>query len=117
MNVKDYVIQATINAIHSHTPSYRIWIDGELMCERTFWPDPRLYLIRETMHVLLDYTTHAYRFELTNPTHGIAWTHDITIIDEKSNQKLLYHKMKSLVDNNYQELKFTINSEEIINEI
>ena len=85
--IKDYQIQILVNATHIRHPIYRIWIDNELMCERTFWPDPLKFYINETLIVALNKGEQiALRFESVNSTLGNAWMERVIVTDVEQGQ-------------------------------
>ena len=104
---KDYIIEAIINAIHLRLPFYRIWIDGELMCERTFWPNAQQFNIHEIMYVSLAAGQHTYKFEPIDPTLGKVWTESIEVRVAEDNRTLLTHGMHKIEDTT-QEFTFRV---------
>lgn len=105
---KDYQIQILINAIHISHPVYRIWIDKELMCERTFWPDPQKYLINETLIVALEKDQQIIlQFELVDSTLGNAWMERVIITDAEQGQMTHDYGFETM-SGNKQNLSITI---------
>ena len=51
-------------------PTYRLWMDNELMCERTFWPDAASLYIDETCYVDIEPGNHRAIFELIGSNSG-----------------------------------------------
>ena len=81
-----------MNAVHVRLPIYRVWLDEELMCERTFWPNPERHFIIETMIVELeDGGRSKLRFELVDPTLGKAWMERVVITDVEREQMVQDH--------------------------
>lgn len=67
---KEYKLEADISATWIGIPVYRLWVDGELMCERSFWPNPDKHIIRETMVVLLEQGEHEMMLEQVDASLG-----------------------------------------------
>lgn len=88
-------------------PVYRLWIDYELMCERTFWPDAAMFYIDETVIINLDREPHLAIFELVGIIPGKCEVKMLTIKD------LDFPKTYSFVpepmDGRRQTIKFQIN--------
>ena len=78
---KEYLIQADVHAIWIKIPIYRVWINGELMCERTYWPNPEKLYIQENMIVELSPGTHKVELEQVDPTLGKIWIDKIIVTD------------------------------------
>ena len=70
---EDYKIELDLKAIWIKIPRYRIWTDGELMLERTYWPDPDQFYITENMIVSLNQGKHEIILERIDPNEGKVW--------------------------------------------
>jgi hypothetical protein len=79
--LKEYVIIADINALWIKMPIYRLRVDEELMCERTFWINPEKLYIEENIIVELDSGKHTLVLEQVDPTLGKVWIKKAKIID------------------------------------
>lgn len=104
---KDYKIEIRVNAVHIRLPIYRIWLDDELMCERTFWPNPDRFFINESMVVALSPGQAKLRFELVDPALGSAWMERVSITDIQNNHMIQDHGIGRM-KNNEQELLFSV---------
>lgn len=105
---KDYRIEVKVNAVRVRLPVYRIWINDELMCERTFWPNPTEFFINETMIVdLKQASENVLKFELVDPALGKVWMEHVKITDIELDWQCQEHKITQLRSTT-QELKFTI---------
>lgn len=104
---KDYKIEVRVNAVHIRLPIYRIWLDEELMCERTFWPNPERFFINETLMVALPPGPYKLRFELVDPALGSAWMERVAITDIEKEHTVQDHGI-GRIKNNEQELLFTV---------
>lgn len=75
------MIKAEIHALWVKMPIYRLRVDGELMCERTFWPNPEKLYIEENIIVELSSGKHKIVLEQVDPTLGKVWINHAKIID------------------------------------
>ena len=82
---KQLNIKADIKAVWMKLPIYRIWIDDELMCERTFWLNPDEFLIQEDIFVEVDEGQHQLILESVDPNLGKVWMDKVSITDTSSN--------------------------------
>ena len=82
---KEYGITMMIEGEPGGKPVYRIWVDDELLCERTFWPDPTIFYISE--HTVLELTEgrHTARLELVIHSTGTCSAKKIKITDLANN--------------------------------
>ena len=97
---KDYQIQIAINATHIRYPVYRIWIDQELMCERTFWPDPQKFFINETLILALDEGEQInLQLELVDSSMGNVWMERVIITDVEQGQMTHDYGLGPMKDN------------------
>jgi len=87
---KEYKLEADISAVWIGIPAYRIWVDGELMCERSFWPDPDKNIIRETVVLALEDGEHEMVLEQVDAGLGSSWVDKILITDLADNTSRLF---------------------------
>jgi len=78
---KEYKLEADISARWIGIPVYRLWVDGELMCERSFWPNPDKQIIRETVIVALDQGDHMMKLEQVDASLGKSWVKKLLVTD------------------------------------
>ena len=81
MENKNIYIEADVYATWIEEPIYRIWINGELICERTFWPNPNELYIREMISVELPTGDHHLSLEQLDLTRGRIWINELRITD------------------------------------
>lgn len=105
MMLKEITIEADVYAVWEKLPIYRIWVDDELMCERTFWIDPQKYFIREAIHVEIEPGPHALTIEQVDQRLGKVFIKKLKIIDEqnKSNQLIICAQP---INEQYQNIEF-----------
>ena len=87
--VRDYVIEAHVYALVDHLPVYRLWVDGELMCERTYWIDANTHFIKEQIIVELE-DSLPHTLELERVT-GTLWIGMVSIIDVEHGRTIQEH--------------------------
>lgn len=87
-----YYINALLECQPGRMPIYRVWVDNELMCERTFWLDSSKFYIDEMIYVELDAGNHAIKLELVDPSLGRVWIKRMVITNlDSTMQGLNYH--------------------------
>ena len=82
----DMSLEVDIKARWQGIPSYRIWVDNELMCERSFWVDPETFIIREMIYVVLEPGDHILRLEQIDQSMGKVWMDRVIIRNENKQQ-------------------------------
>lgn len=105
--MKDYFIDIDMHAVWKKLPVYRIWVNNELMCERTFWPNPETYVIRERLTLGLEPGEYKLTIEQVDPSLGKVWAKHIQIIDVDEDRMIQDHVPGDL-DENKQVLTFTV---------
>lgn len=87
---KEYKLEADISARWIGIPVYRLWVDGELMCERSFWPNPDKHIIRETMMVELEDGQHEMVLESVDASLGSTWMDKLLVTDIEAGTSALF---------------------------
>lgn len=87
-------------------PVYRLWLDNELMCERTFWPDGSMLYIDETCYVDLEPGNHRAIFEIIGTGNGRCEVIKLSI-DDVVNGKT-WEKMPQNMDGHKQVIDINI---------
>lgn len=82
---KEYALAFLIEAEPGGRPVYRIWVDNELMCERTFWMDAATNYISEQTVVELEEGRHFARLELVTHSTGTCCARKIKVTDLLNN--------------------------------
>jgi hypothetical protein len=87
---KDYKLEADIASKWIGIPVYRLWIDGELICERSFWPNPDKHIIRETVIVALEDGQHEMILEQVDASLGSTWADKLLVTDLSDHTSRLF---------------------------
>lgn len=106
------MIEITINAdIRARwingMPSYRLWVDHELICERTFWPNPSKYCIKENFTVAVKQGKHKLILEQINLDYGTVIMNSVSI-NKLENNTETFHKIAADEFNKNQTLTFSV---------
>jgi len=88
--VKEYKLEADISSKWIGIPVYRLWVNGELMCERSFWPNPDKHVIRETVIVGLDSGQHEMVLENVDASLGHSWIKQLLVKDMEAGTSALF---------------------------
>ena len=87
---KEYKLEADISSKWIGIPIYRLWLDGELICERSFWPNPDKHIIRETVIVELEDGQHEMILEQVDASLGSSWADKLLVTDLSDNTSRLF---------------------------
>ena len=104
--VKEYKLEADISSKWIGIPIYRLWVDGELMCERSFWPNPDKHVIRETVVLALTEGDHMLKLEQVDASLGKSWVKKLLITDIEAGTSSLFTPMDS--SGLWQQVQFSV---------
>jgi len=83
--VREYALAFMVEAEPNGRPVYRIWVDGELLCEREFWLDPNEFYISEQTVLDLEEGRHIAKLELVNNSTGFCSATKLRITNLSTN--------------------------------
>lgn len=101
INIEIDVRARWINGI----PAYRIWVDDELICERSFWPNPEKFLIRENFVVKVEQGKHELKLEQIDTQSGMVIMHKVDIVNLE-NKTASAHRLSQQESGKFQTLTF-----------
>ena len=102
---KFYHLEIRIENDHGHHPDYRLWIDGELMCERTFWLEGDKFYIDENCAVKLTEGKHRAILELLRRKPGRCQVLRLIVNDIETKTNAIFKPQA--VDGRHQVIDFT----------
>ena len=77
-------------------PVYRIFLDGQLVVERRFWPETPDYYIQEQLTLTDDNNSHNIKIKNIFQERGEIFVHDISFFNGEDRQPIqIEHKFDS----------------------